>query len=756
MDDTLTDSLAGRLLDGRYAVTARIAHGGMATVYLALDTRLDRQVALKVMHAELARDDDFVRRFIGEAKSVAKLSHQNVVAVYDQGADGPFLYLAMEYVPGRTLKDLLREHGRFSPAAAMDIMTGVLGGLGAAHASGIVHRDVKPENVLVTADGRIKVADFGLARAQAATGHTRSGLIIGTVAYLAPELVTGGVRIGPRTDVYSAGVLLFELLTGRQPFSGESPISVAYQHVNSSVPAPSALVPELPAAVDRLVLDATQRDPAARPADAAALLAAVRKVRGELRPPASAPAGSGHPDSYVTGPNGTGPNGTGPDGYGPNDYARSEGGTGMTGMLGVGVQGLAEAPWLDAGNWPGTGGWRQPQGPARTDGPPPAGTMPATSAFSTTSAFSATGTMPVLNSTPGATGWSARPGDGRPGDAGGLRFTEDGRSHTMVVHRDEPGQYPGRESFLGRWLFSRRLIVLVLVLAVAVGLVAGGWWLTTGRYSVIPSVTGDTVTVATAALTQDGFRVTTGSQAHSNAVAKGQVTGTSPAGRARKGSTVAIVVSAGPFTSVVPSVRGDTLAAAKSTLAAQHLSLVTEQVASAMAKGTVTGSTPAAGTSWPQTKPVTVLVSAGLPLPDFVGLQKSAAVSIAATDHLSVTYVSDTSSNEPTGTVLSQSPDKGTIMTSGEAVKLTVSAGPQQVPLPDVIGSAIGTARRTLQAAGFKVVVQGPDFLGVVWDEDPTPDGDVPYGATITLYTNPTDDSGGGGGGGGCTGWFCL
>jgi len=179
MDDTLADPLTGRLLDGRYAVTARIAHGGMATVYRATDTRLDREVALKVMHAELARDEEFVRRFIGEAKSVARLSHQNVVAVFDQGADGPYLYLAMEYVPGRTLKELLRDSGRFPPAAALEIMAGVLDGLAAAHASGIVHRDVKPENVLLTADGRIKVADFGLARAQWAAGHTRAGLLVG-------------------------------------------------------------------------------------------------------------------------------------------------------------------------------------------------------------------------------------------------------------------------------------------------------------------------------------------------------------------------------------------------------------------------------------------------------------------------------------------------------------------------------------------------------------------------------------------------
>src|ERR1700678_3273623 len=315
MDDTLADSLAGRLLDGRYAVTARIAHGGMATVYVATDTRLDRQVALKVMHAELARDDDFVRRFVGEARSVARLSHPNVVAVFDQGADGPLLYLTMEYVPGRTLKDMLRERGRFSPAAALDIMSGVLDGLAAAHSSGITHRDVKPENVLLTADGRIKVADFGLARANWAAGHTQAGLLIGTVAYLPPEQVMGGTT-GPRGDVYSAGVMLFELLTGRQPFTGDNPLSIAYQHVNSDIPAPSTLAPGIPAAVDQLVLAATSRDPGLRPADAGEFARAVRRVREGLGEP-----------------------------------------SGLTGVMGVGVQGLSEAPWLNLDTPAATNGW---------------------------------------------------------------------------------------------------------------------------------------------------------------------------------------------------------------------------------------------------------------------------------------------------------------------------------------------------------------------------------------------------------------
>src|SRR5215472_14443012 len=279
MESVLADGLIGRMLDRRYHVRSRIAHGGMATVYLATDTRLDRQVALKVMHAELTRDADFVGRFIGEAKSVARLSHPNIVAVFDQGSDGQYLYLAMEYVPGRTLRSLLRERGRFGYAEALDIMDPILSGLAAAHQAGIVHRDVKPENVLLTADGRVKVVDFGLARAQAAAGNTRAGLIIGTVAYIAPEQVTGGVT-DVRTDVYAAGVMLFEMLTGRQPHTGDSPLAVAYQHVNADVPAPGECVGGIPPAIDQLVRAATSRDPQRRPADADVFLGAVRALRG--------------------------------------------------------------------------------------------------------------------------------------------------------------------------------------------------------------------------------------------------------------------------------------------------------------------------------------------------------------------------------------------------------------------------------------------------------------------------------------------
>ncbi|TDD19495.1 Stk1 family PASTA domain-containing Ser/Thr kinase [Nonomuraea diastatica] len=274
MDTTTADPLVGRLLDGRYRIESRIARGGMATVYLALDIRLDRTVALKVMHRSLAEDPAFVRRFIGEAKSVASLSHPNIVHVFDQGTDTDVVYLSMEYVPGRTLRDILRDRGRLPAREALEIMIPVLAALGAAHQAGLVHRDVKPENVLMTDDGRVKVVDFGLARAIEATNQTRTGVMIGTIGYMSPEQVTtGGADV--RSDVYAAGIMLFELVTGQQPYDGETPMSVAYRHVHDTVPAPSSFVHDVPPLIDTLVAHATAREPGDRPADATAMLVAA-------------------------------------------------------------------------------------------------------------------------------------------------------------------------------------------------------------------------------------------------------------------------------------------------------------------------------------------------------------------------------------------------------------------------------------------------------------------------------------------------
>lgn len=282
MDTTLSDPLVDRLLDGRYAVEARLAHGGMSTVYVATDTRLGRRVAVKVMQPALAEDPEFVARFNREARAAARLSHPDVVAVYDQGADDGHVFLVMEYVPGSTLRDVIREKGRLSPGEAVAVMDHVLAALGAAHAAGLMHRDVKPENVLVTPDGRVKVTDFGLARAVAGSSVTGdSGMMFGTASYVAPEQVSGGLT-DVRSDVYSAGVLLFELLTGVVPFSGDTPVAVAYRHLNEDVPAPSTMVGGIPPELDALVTAATARDAAQRPADARAMHSQLVGLRDRL------------------------------------------------------------------------------------------------------------------------------------------------------------------------------------------------------------------------------------------------------------------------------------------------------------------------------------------------------------------------------------------------------------------------------------------------------------------------------------------
>lgn len=280
VDTTLQDPLVGQVLDGRYRVEARIAVGGMATVYRTVDTRLDRVLALKVMHPTLAADRTFVERFIREAKSVARLSHPNVVGVYDQGTDGSYVYLAMEYVAGCTLRDVLRERGALQPRAALDILEPVLAALGAAHRAGFVHRDMKPENVLIGDDGRVKVADFGLVRAVDTVTST-TGAVLGTVSYLAPEQLEHGTT-DTRVDVYACGVMLYEMLTGGKPHAGESPAQVLYHALHDDVPPPSAAVPGLPYDLDALVASATARNPELRPYDAVALLGQTLEARAAL------------------------------------------------------------------------------------------------------------------------------------------------------------------------------------------------------------------------------------------------------------------------------------------------------------------------------------------------------------------------------------------------------------------------------------------------------------------------------------------
>ncbi len=290
-DTELADELIGTLIDGRYRVLDRLARGGMATVYTARDERLERTVALKMVHPSQAGDPTFVERFVAEARAVAKFSHPNVVAAYDQGTHQGLPYLVMEYVRGRTLREILRSRRRLTPAEALAIAEQMAAGIAAAHHAGLVHRDIKPENVLISqspsggsadlVDSVVKVTDFGLAEAFLAASDgdpTATSTLLATVAYVAPEVVRTG-RADPRADVYSTGIVLFEMLTGRVPFDGPQPGAVAWQHVDQDVPPPSQYVAGLPRSVDELVVRATRRDPHARPADARQLGNELQRVR---------------------------------------------------------------------------------------------------------------------------------------------------------------------------------------------------------------------------------------------------------------------------------------------------------------------------------------------------------------------------------------------------------------------------------------------------------------------------------------------
>ena len=606
--------LTGRMLDGRYHVRARIAHGGMATVYLATDTRLDREVALKVMHADLVRDADFVGRFIGEAKSVAKLSHPNIVGVYDQAADGQYLYLVMEYVPGRTLRALLRERGWLPWQEALSVLDPVLAGLAAAHRAGIVHRDVKPENVLITADGRVKVVDFGLARASAAVGNTRAGMIIGSVSYIAPEQVTGAPT-DARTDVYAAGIMLFEMLTGRVPFSGESPLAVAYAHVNGDVPAVSTLAGGIPPGVDQLVGSATSRDPQLRPPDAEVFLRVTRSLRG-IAEPAEQATGS-WTAAAATAPYG---------GAGPYAGAAQPGGGAAgshTMVVGPGYAGYDDAAY---GTGYGTGGRYDAALPADDVGAYPA--RPSRHGdeepflqrwlFSRRLVYLAAAVLALVGLCGG--GWwltSGRythvPAVSKMTTAAAEQALQQAgfqvRTGSSVINDNVP-----KGDVISTSPSGRALPGATIVLTISQG----------PRMIKVPSIpAGDKLAQAEAVLRAAGLTVAAATKpvgVPSNPVI-GQVAGTDPpAGTSwPENQPVAVEVVAGL---ALPNLIGQDINAIQQWAGANGLTLQPTTVQSNQPQGTITAQSPAAGTPVHQGQPISVSVSAGPPaanIPDVQG-----------------------------------------------------------------------------------------------------------------------------------------
>jgi eukaryotic-like serine/threonine-protein kinase len=656
MDTTLSAPI-GQLLDGRYLVESQLARGGMAAVYLGRDVRLDRTVALKIAHPELARDREFTDRFIGEARAVARLSSPNVVAVFDQGSTGDINYLAMEYVPGPTLRELLNARGRLSPRESLDILEGVLSGLAAAHDAGIIHRDVKPENVLLGTGTTVKVVDFGLARAAAGMRNTRTGLLIGTAAYLAPEQVSSNAS-DARTDVYAAGVMLYEMLTGTQPHTGDTPLAVAYKHVNAAVPAPSSLVPDLPPALDALVALSTNRDPALRPPDAGHFLHAIGQVRRGMPIPAvyrgahAAAEDAGH-------------------------QAPSAASAGTFSMAATG----------------------------RINGDGMAATTPGAPLSSHHTMIVPAGTMEA-GYADGGTGYVSRPR----------------RSRAY------------REPFLQRWLFSRRILIVMAVVVIG----AATWWLVAGQYFSLPRVTGMTVSAAKADLANAGLTARTGSSEHSNTVAAGDVLATVPASgsNVKHGQVITIITSLGPVLATVPNVTGQPIANAQQGLEQAGLTPAppTYETSSTVAAGIVIATNPVAYTNWPKDKPVGLIVSSGPPLPDFVGVPFTQAQGEAGSVGVTLQPETAAKSNLPAGTVIRQSPAPNTAIRSGEVVVVWVSPGPPEVAVPNVDGMSQQQAVQELHAAGFQVSVNNT-FGGILGSTvtSYSPTGEAPKGSTITI-----------------------
>jgi beta-lactam-binding protein with PASTA domain len=700
------------------------------------------------MHAELANDEDFVRRFVGEARSVARLSHPNVVGVYDQGADGRTLYLAMEYVPGRTLRDLLNEQGRLGPRETLDIIEGVLGGLGAAHAAGLAHRDVKPENVLLSPGHAVKVADFGLARMLAGTSHTKTGMLIGTAAYLAPEQVSQGVA-DARTDVYAAGIMLFEMLTGQQPHTADTPLAVAYKHVNEPVPVPSQLVSGIPPALDDLVLRATSRNPDLRPADGGQFMRSLNEVRPSL-PPAPAAGGiaaPAYPDMGQQDPGYLDP------GYRSQGYLDPAHGAPSSAGPGYGVPG-APASYQPDG-WPAQPppsqyaadlipGLYAPADPAAANGIPPAAAPTGLGAAFPTSGPSGAGSSTSAFS---ATGFAMPPGDGNAGLT--RRATDDAfqaTNHTLVVargavtdygrSRGRSGHGGPREPGLQRWLFSRRLYYVLggLAAVLLIGLLI--WWQSAGKYTTVPSVGGLSASTARLEVRNLGLTAKMGKPQFSAQVAKGNVIATEPGigSRVSKGGTVLLIVSAGPHMIPVPQVTGSTLATAQAAL--RHAGLipgkVSDETSTTIQSGIVISTTPASGVSWPGNRPVLLVVSTGQPVPNFVGQQKAVAEQWAQANGVSLNEVADAKSDQPAGTITQQSVQPGSSFTAHEVITIDFSNGPQMVNVPNVDGQQVSQATQALAQAGFQVAVDQVGPLNTVFSYSPS--GQAPQGSKITIY----------------------
>ena len=670
---TAVDPLVGRVLDGRYRIESFIARGGMATIYRGADLRLDRTVAIKVMHPTFASDPGFVDRFEREARAAARLNSPYAVAVHDQGNDAGVTYLVMEYVPGHTVRDVLRTHGALPPAQALAIIDPVLQALAAAHRAGYIHRDVKPENVLISEDGRVKVTDFGLARAiEGADSGKTHGLLLGTVAYLSPEQVEHD-HTDARSDVYSAGILLFELVTGQVPFTASAPMQVAYRHVHEDVPPPSTIRPGIPVGIDELVLRATRRNPDQRFGDADAFLSAARVQKAQL-PPAQ-PWAPSPTDTLVV---------------------NREAGAGAAAAAAAGAAAAGPSPQLDAPDWVN----QRPAAPARPPDPPVA--QPQTLE-------------------PAAAQVPPPPPDGE------VQVTE-------VSHQTAPDA--PRRPRRGRKALWLGVVAVASVVALLV-IVFGPLQRVTVPDILGKTPTEAAAILATSNLTLDaqesdfsedfakGVIMATDPGPESSArsgstvqavVSKGPERYEVP--KLRKLTVKEAQVALGAANLEL----GDQTEAYDDKVKKDDI---------------ISSDPPAGESVKPGTKVAVVVSKGPEPvtMPSLEGTDGDAAEAALTDLGLKVDRSTKTSESVAKGLVISTNPEGGAGTFRGETVELVVSKGPPLVVVPNVVGKGESDARSELEAAGFIVSVNKPLGTAIFGVNSQNPRGGTkaPKGSTVTI-----------------------
>ena len=669
------------MLDGRYRVGAMIARGGMSTVYRGSDLRLDRPVAIKVMKPSFAADPSFLTRFEREARSAAGLAHRGVVGVYDQGRDGNVVFLVMELVDGGTLRDLMHQQGALSVSVTMSILEPLLAALGAAHDAGLVHRDVKPENVLLSSRGEVKVADFGLVRAVSSQTMATGDVILGTVAYLSPEQVSTGAA-DPRSDVYSAGIVAYEMLTGQTPYGGDNAISVAYQHVHSDVPPVTDLAPGVPLELDDLILAATRRDPMARPRDAGAFLAALVALRARLglaRVPVPVPRAAGSVQSTL---------------------ARGPAGTRVVPAAGPAVR-----------PHPTTASATVAHGPVGADSrsatatSPPGPQVPVRRNRLRRWLLVAL-VVVLLGAAAAAGGWWL--GSGRwsytPGAVGVPKASAESlvRSAGLVPHViPEPSDTVQQ----GTVADSHPAPGAKVLRGSGVDLVVS-----TGR-PIVPQVLAGGTVEAAQLLIRGAYLMPVLSPVadrYDSTVPAGTVLATDPAANTALpiGASVTVVLSNGPAPQPVPSVAGKSLDDAQNKLLVAGFTLGPEQrrFDATADDDAVLGTDPAEGQPVPAGSSVSLVLAASITVPLVRGESSSQAAADLQRSGLTVFYADPTFDPDiDGGSVATTDPAPGSkVDPASPTVTVTLS---NSVLVPDVTNGDVGTARAQLESLGLQVEV---------------------------------------------------